>query len=101
MLSTCTAILVMPLNIGTFSVSWKVPVHAPPLGTRAPENEQGEAVVIRHVRAGDAVSDTGTGGQHRYAHLILDIPIGGSGKGRRLLVAYPNGTDANSAAQIP
>ena len=25
-LSTCTAIFVMPLNMGMFSVSWKVPV---------------------------------------------------------------------------
>ena len=41
-LSTCTAILVMPLNIGTFSVSWKVPVPRPFWGPEPPRMSKGK-----------------------------------------------------------
>ena len=44
--------------------------------------------------AGHTVGNRRSCGQHGHSHLILDEPIGSGSKGRRLLVAHANGTDA-------
>jgi len=43
---------------------------------------------------GHTIGDPRPSGQHGHPYLVFDIPIGGSGKRCRLLVAYPNGTHA-------
>src|SRR2546428_8589975 len=66
----------------------------PLLGTRASEDEQGPTVVVRDVGPGHTIGDPRPGGQHGDSYLVFDIPIGGSGKRCRLLVADPNRTHA-------
>src|SRR4029434_168522 len=70
------------------------PGATPLLGTRTSEDEQGQAVVVRHVGPGHTIGDPRSSGQHGDPHLVFDIPIGGSAKRGRLLVTYPNGTHA-------
>ena len=67
------------------------PGTTPLLGTRASEDEQGQAVIVRHVGPGHTVGDSRSSGQHSDPHLVFDIPIGGNGKRGRLLVVDPMG----------
>ena len=61
-------------------------------------NQKRHTVVERDVGAGDAVGDTGTGGEHRDADLVSDITVGSSGERGRLFVSHSYGAHAVAGA---